>query len=95
MSESEGSTPPDVGSGMILRVLKDSPMKLLQCATIGPGFHNEYPECHYLIINRSDFWYFSELLLHHKLKLNYLHQDERGNDLYSIDEGSPIILKSN
>lgn len=94
MTETEGTYPADVRAGMILKVLKDSPMGFLQTAVLMPGMVLEYPERRCLLINRDDFWYFSELIAHHKLKLSHIMQDEHGNDLYGIEDSSPIILRT-
>lgn len=93
MTEGEYTKPADVNSGMIMRVLRDSPMEPLHSAVINPGFYPDYPACYTLVINNSDFGYFSEILLYHKLKLNFIKQDALGNYLYSIDEDKPIILR--
>ena len=87
-------TPPDIQSGMIMKVLRDNPMKRLQSAVIGPGVQNEYPACSYLIINRDDFGYFAEIMTYHNFRLNFIKEDSFGNKLYSIDKGSPIVLTS-
>ena len=91
---SENESPAAVAPGMLLLLLHDSPMKPGQSAVMTPGFIKEFPDFAVLMLNQSDFDWFTTKLSLHNMKLEQIHDDMRGNSLYMIETADPIILNS-